>query len=278
MLNEPPNKEKIFQLISSPHGLSLKLQFCHFKVNSSHSNVRQQTEHLLHEYKLNDKTLQKSQLKQHKIFQNFLTSPALAAPNAPPLPRGATPKVSPLLEPNESYANFLARLETAISCTVIGEETKKQLEKLLAYENANQKCQRAITAIRETGTITGYLKACHNLGSKTGKMQILAETMATTFKKGNEGCFTCGDKNHLKRDCPKKVNKNLQEFALTAVEECIGPKTKSKFDIEGKPIPENSKQGTSPPMSPTTKTRGKFYLSPQTLNIWQHCRQYTSPK
>ena len=78
-------------------------------------------------------------------------------------------------------------------------------------------------------------------------MQILAETMAPCFKKGNEGCFTCGDKNHLKRDCPKKVNKNLQEVALTAVEECIGTKTKSKFDIEGKPIPGNSKQGTPPP-------------------------------
>ena len=59
------------------------------------------------------------------FWQNFPTSRALAAPNAPPLPTGATPKVSPLLEPNESYANFLARLETAISCTVIREETKK---------------------------------------------------------------------------------------------------------------------------------------------------------
>ena len=77
------------------------------------------------EYELDDETLQKAQLEQHKIFQNFLTSPALAAPNAPPLPTGATPKVSPLLEPNESYTNFLARLETAISCTVIREETKK---------------------------------------------------------------------------------------------------------------------------------------------------------
>ena len=109
--------------------------------------------------------------------------------------------------PNETYADFLASLETAISCTVIGEETKKQLEKLLAYENANQECQRAITAIRKTGTIIDYLKACQNLGSEIQKMQMLAETTATTFKKGNEGCFTCGDKNHLKRDCPKKANK-----------------------------------------------------------------------
>ena len=113
-MDEPPSKEKIFQLISG-----------HFKVNSSPPNIRQQTEHLLHEYELDDETLQKAQLEQHKIFQNFFTSPALAAPNAPPLPTGATPKVSPLLEPNESYTNFLARLETAISCTVIREETKK---------------------------------------------------------------------------------------------------------------------------------------------------------
>ena len=42
-------------------------------------------------------------------------------------------------------------------------------------------------------------------------------------RKGNEGCFTCGDKNHFKRDCLKKV-KNLQKSALAAVEECIGPK------------------------------------------------------
>ena len=44
--------------------------------------------------------------------------------------------------PNEKYANFLARLETAISCTVIGEEAKRQLEKLLAYENAKKYVKR----------------------------------------------------------------------------------------------------------------------------------------
>ena len=81
---------------------------------------------------------------------------------------------------------FWARLETAISHTVIGEEIKKQLEKLLAYENANQESQRAIAAIRETGTIIDYLKAYHNLGSKTQKMQMLTKTMATIFRKGNE--------------------------------------------------------------------------------------------
>ena len=106
--------------------------------------------------------------------------------------------------PNEAYADFLARLETAISCSVIVEEARLQLGKLLAYENANQECQSSIIPIHESGTVIDYLKACHNLGSETQKMQMLAETMAAAFKKGNEGCFTCGDKTHLKKDCPKK--------------------------------------------------------------------------
>ena len=62
--------------------------------NSRPPYIRQQAAHLLHEYKLDDKTLQKAQLKQHKIFQNYPTSPALAAPSAPPpLAMDAKPKV-----------------------------------------------------------------------------------------------------------------------------------------------------------------------------------------
>ena len=82
-------------------------------------------------------------------------------------PAGSYTKI--LQGPNETYADFLARLETAISHTVIGEEAKRQLEKLLAYENANQECQRAIAPICDTGTIFDYLKACHNLGTETQK-------------------------------------------------------------------------------------------------------------
>ena len=155
------------------------------------------------------------------------------------------------------YADFLARLQTAISHTVIGEEAKRQQEKLLAYENANQECQKAIAPIRETGTIIDYLKACLILGSETQKMQMLAETMAVALRKGNEGCFTCGDKNHLKRDCSKKVNKKPPK---TCPHCCRGmhwaKDCKSKFDIEGKPILGNSKQGT--PQVPFNKNQGQI--------------------
>ena len=66
-----------------------------FQGNSSPHNIRQQVEHLLHEYKLDNDTLQKAQLEQQKIFQDFPTNPALVAPSAPPLPEGTYPNVSP---------------------------------------------------------------------------------------------------------------------------------------------------------------------------------------
>ena len=120
-------------------------------------------------------------------------------------PKGSYTKI--LQGPNEAYADFLARLGVAISHIVVGEEARVQLEKLLAYENANQECQRAIAPIHETGNVIDYLKACSNLGLEIQEMQMLAEAMATAFKKGNEGCFVCGDKSHLKKDCPKKTHR-----------------------------------------------------------------------
>ena len=85
--------------------------------------------------------------------------------------------------PNETCADFLARLQTPISNTVIG-EAKRQLEKLLAYENANQECQWTIAPIRDTGTIFDYLKTCRKIGSEPQMMQMLAKTMVAALRKG----------------------------------------------------------------------------------------------
>ena len=97
-------------------------------------------------------------------------------------------------------------------------------------------------------------------------MQMLAETIATVFRKGNEGCFTCGDKNHLKRHCPKKANKKLPRLCpcfhrgMHWAKDC-----KSKFDIKGKPIPGNSKQGTPPgPLQQKPGANSIFSLEPST--------------
>ena len=85
--------------------------------------------------------------------------------------------------------------------------------------------------------------------------------MATAFKKGNEGCFTYEDKNHLKGYCPKKANKKPPRIrphcdrGMHSAKDC-----KFKFDIDGKPIPGNSKQGT--PLVPYNKNQGQILSFP----------------
>ena len=71
-----------------------------FQGNSSPHSIRQQAKHLLHKYKLDNDTLQKAQLKQQNIFQNFPTNPGPVAPSVPPLLEGTYPKVSPSIKPN----------------------------------------------------------------------------------------------------------------------------------------------------------------------------------
>ena len=78
-----------------------------FQGNPSPHDIWQQAEHLLHEYKLDDDTLQKAQLEQQKKFQDFPTNPAPVAPSTPPLPEDTYPKVSPLIKPNDSDNNSL---------------------------------------------------------------------------------------------------------------------------------------------------------------------------
>ena len=89
---------------------------------------------------------------------------------------------------------------------------------------------------------------------------MLAETMVAALRKGN-GCFTCGDKNHLKRDLLKKANKKPPKICPHCRRGMRWDKDcKSKFDIEGNPIPGNSKQGT--PQFPFNRNQGQIPSSP----------------
>ena len=73
-----------------------------FQGNSSPPDIQQQAEHSLHGHELDDDTLQKAQLEQQKIIQDFPTNPAWVAPSTPPLPEGTYPKVSPWIKPSDS--------------------------------------------------------------------------------------------------------------------------------------------------------------------------------
>ena len=63
MLNDLPGRERIFQLIWCLWAL-IKAVILPFQGNSSPHNFQQQTEHLLHEYELDDETLQKANISE----------------------------------------------------------------------------------------------------------------------------------------------------------------------------------------------------------------------
>ena len=85
-----------------PSWALIKAMILPFQKNFSPPDIQQQSKHLLHEYELDDKTLQKAQLEQHKIFQNFPTSTTPVAPTAAPLTTGAKPKVLSTQGQNDS--------------------------------------------------------------------------------------------------------------------------------------------------------------------------------
>lgn len=84
-------------------------------------------------------------------------------------PKGSYTKI--LQGPNEAYTDFLARLETVISCSVIGEDARSQPEKLHLMK-MKIKNVKEYHSIHETETLIDYLKACHNLGSKTENANV----------------------------------------------------------------------------------------------------------
>ena len=90
-----------------------------FQGSSTPPDIQQQAEHLLHEYELDDETLQEAQLEQHKIFQNFPTSPAPAASSAPPpLATGTKPKV-PSIQEQDDPDNSSPRLFLTLRLTIL---------------------------------------------------------------------------------------------------------------------------------------------------------------
>ena len=74
-----------------------------------------------------------------------------------------------------------------------------------------------------------------------------------------------------------KIIKSFQKSALIAIKGYIRPKyVYLNMILKGSLFPETPNWGL--PRSPSTKTRGKLHLFPQTLNILQCCPRYTSPK
>ena len=97
---------------------------------------------------------------------------------------------------------------------------------------------------------------------------MLAETMATALRKENEGCFTCGDKNHLKRDCPKKANKRPPKICPHCRKGMHWAKKTVNLNLILKEnlFQKTLKQGTPPPgpLQPKPGANSIFSLKPST--------------
>ena len=90
-------------------------------------------EHLLHEYELDDETLQKAQLEQHKIFQSFPTSPAPSA-LLPPLAMGTKPKVPSIQEQDDPDDNSSEALFDTKADNTFLDDNDKPLAHTRIYE------------------------------------------------------------------------------------------------------------------------------------------------
>ena len=92
---------------------------------------------------------------------------------------------------------------------------------------------------------------------------MLAEIMVAALRKGNEGCFTCDDKNHLKGTVLRKLTKNLQKSALSAIEECNGPKIVSLNLTLKENLFRNTPSRDPPgPLQQKPGANSIFYLKP----------------
>lgn len=74
---------------------------------------------------------------------------------------------------------------------------------IMAFENANEDCKRAIGTQKGQTDARGYLQLCQGVRTEQFKATMLAQAI-TGFTKGNNKftgtCYNCGKTGHTKRE------------------------------------------------------------------------------
>ena len=69
----------------------------------------------------------------------------------------------------EPYTEFLARLQEALNQQITHSEVYDTIFQLLAYENANTDCKKAIGFLKGKANVAEYIKACQGGGTESFK-------------------------------------------------------------------------------------------------------------
>ncbi|XP_074168160.1 endogenous retrovirus group K member 5 Gag polyprotein-like [Sminthopsis crassicaudata] len=114
--------------------------------------------------------------------------------------------------PNEPFADFVARLQTAVIQANGENEVTDTLVRQLARDNANEVCRRIILGLRKDAPLEEIIRRCAAMGTNTFYSQAMVQTSQDPnmgrqdpFWQGvsreTRQCFQCGKVGHLKAQC-----------------------------------------------------------------------------
>lgn len=169
--------------------------------------------------------------------------------------------------PQEPYSEFVARLQDAINKQVTNSEAAKIMLRIVAYDNANVDCKKAIGTMEGKTDTMGYIRLCQVVGTEQFKAAMLAQALAR-FKIGQNEfpgtCCNCRKSGHTRKECRKK---NRNSSHLPNATTVTGPKPpglcpkcqkgnhwasecRSVFHKNGTPLQKNGRLGQL--QTPTT--------------------------
>ncbi|XP_074143667.1 uncharacterized protein LOC141555027 [Sminthopsis crassicaudata] len=108
--------------------------------------------------------------------------------------------------PNEPFADFVGRLQTAVKRTIGENSATEIMTRHLAKENANEICKRIIWGLDKDAPLEEIIRRCATVGTNA----FYTQTMMNVERQGpswqgtsreTRRCFQCGKIGHLRAQC-----------------------------------------------------------------------------